>query len=423
MRFSKVNAKNFKSFDSLRLCFSDFNVVIGANASGKSNFLSLIRFLKDIDSWGLESAISLQGGRDYILNKNVGKKETLLIDFEIDSGVGRTHYMAVPRVGGYRSTYINSRALMEIKFKERGSGYKIVNNVFEVSFILEKGYDGNEEWEVEENYGEFTYGLYVDKKGNIVVDVKGDLPDAINLEDIFPLPVSVLHKLLDKDEPLFSQFFISILHPWREKVFKNLSIFDFSPNVVKSASPVVGKSQLEENASNLPVVLRRVLKKSSDRNRFVRILSDLLPFVNDVKISETNDKSLLLEIKESYDSKHYLPSTFLSDGTVHAVALMSALYFDEAKLAFFEEPERNLHPALVQKVVDHMKSHSSDKQIFVTTHNAELLRNVAVEDVFFVSRKSNGVSVMNNISHRKDVQAFLENEIGLDELYVQNLLG
>lgn len=425
MRITKIKANNFKSFDGLELDFADFNVIIGANASGKSNFLSLIKFLKDIESWGLESAISLQGGRDYILNKNIGKKETLLIEFEMDDGrEARYRHISESDDGfQYNMRFLCSRSTIEIKFKERGDGYTLVNNKFGVNFVIEKGFDTDGNWTCEEDLGVHTLEIVEDKRNGISVNFSGKMQNDFEVQDIFPLPVRLIQRLLEKGEPIFSQYFVSVLHPWREKVFKGLSIFDFSPNVVKSASPVVGKIQLEEDASNLPVFLRRVLKKSETRKRFVRLISDLLPFIDDVRVSETNDKSLLLELKESYYNKNFLPSTFLSDGTVHSVALISALYFDDSMLAFFEEPERNLHPALVQKVVDHMKSHSDKKQIFVTTHNAELLRNVEVDDVLFVSRGADGLSRINKISQRDDVQAFLENEIGLDEMYVQNLLG
>ena len=47
-----------------------FNCLIGANASGKSNFVSIFKFLRDICKSGLDNAISLQGGIEYITNIN-----------------------------------------------------------------------------------------------------------------------------------------------------------------------------------------------------------------------------------------------------------------------------------------------------------------------------------------------------------------
>ena len=38
MGIKRVEVKNFKSFKDLKIDLGKFNVVIGANASGKSNF-------------------------------------------------------------------------------------------------------------------------------------------------------------------------------------------------------------------------------------------------------------------------------------------------------------------------------------------------------------------------------------------------
>ena len=51
-----LKVENFKSFKNLDLTFKQFNVVIGANASGKSNFVQIFNFLKDIREHGLDSA-------------------------------------------------------------------------------------------------------------------------------------------------------------------------------------------------------------------------------------------------------------------------------------------------------------------------------------------------------------------------------
>ncbi|MHC3130004.1 MAG: AAA family ATPase [Candidatus Bathyarchaeota archaeon] len=47
-----IRIDNFKSFKKLDVTLNQFNVLIGANASGKSNFVSIFSFLKDIVSNG-----------------------------------------------------------------------------------------------------------------------------------------------------------------------------------------------------------------------------------------------------------------------------------------------------------------------------------------------------------------------------------
>jgi len=50
-----------------------------------------------------------------------------------------------------------------------------------------------------------------------------------------------------------------------------------------------------------------------------------------------------------------LPAFLISDGTINIIALLVALYFEKKPLAIIEEPERNIHPYLISRVVDMMK--------------------------------------------------------------------
>jgi predicted ATPase len=66
MQIKNIKVSNFKSFEEVGIELRRFNVLIGANASGKSNFINILQFLKDIVENGLDNAISMQGGVDYI---------------------------------------------------------------------------------------------------------------------------------------------------------------------------------------------------------------------------------------------------------------------------------------------------------------------------------------------------------------------
>ena len=62
MAIKSIEVSNFKSFDRLKVEFGQFNCIVGPNASGKSNFVQILKFLHDIATDGLDNAISLQGG-------------------------------------------------------------------------------------------------------------------------------------------------------------------------------------------------------------------------------------------------------------------------------------------------------------------------------------------------------------------------
>lgn len=59
---SRLRVRNFKSVAEVDVPFSSLNALIGANASGKSNFIQVFRFLRDIACNGSENAVLLHGG-------------------------------------------------------------------------------------------------------------------------------------------------------------------------------------------------------------------------------------------------------------------------------------------------------------------------------------------------------------------------
>jgi predicted ATPase len=113
----------------------------------------------------------------------------------------------------------------------------------------------------------------------------------------------------------------------------------------------------------------------------------------------------------------------VSDGTINILALIIALYFEKRPVTIIEEPERNIHPFLISKLVEMLKDASSSKQVIVTTHNPEMVKQVAIEDILLISRDADGFSRLSRPFTRKEIRTFLEHEIGIEDLFIQNLLG
>lgn len=62
MIFSRVQLKNWKNFRDVDVRLNKRVFILGPNASGKSNFLDVFRFLSDIADDGLEKAVRIRGG-------------------------------------------------------------------------------------------------------------------------------------------------------------------------------------------------------------------------------------------------------------------------------------------------------------------------------------------------------------------------
>ncbi|MDL1957593.1 MAG: AAA family ATPase [Candidatus Desulfofervidus auxilii] len=419
MSIKRIEVKNFKSFKELKINLGKFNVIIGANASGKSNFVHIFEFLRDITSSGLDNAVSMQGGVEYLRNMNIGVSKPLSIKVVSDQEFG----LLGPRTKAGLIGIKTYEVIYEfaLRFYKRGSGFRIVKDELSQKCKFLKLERKEKKVEEKEILGE---GGILISRSNGRVKIDFNIPPNVPLkkEDIFPPLLRFLreeklpeHKLL-----LETYFFI----PPLEDIFSEISIYDFDPKLPKKATPITGKAELEEDGNNLSIILKNITENREKRRKLFNLVKDLLPFVENLDVEKFADKSLLFKLKESYFKTQYLPASLISDGTINMTALIVALYFEKKPFIIIEEPERNIHPSLISKVVEMMKdaSRTQRKQIVVTTHNPEFVKYAGLENILLVSRNEDGFSTISRPADKKEVKTFLKNDIGIEELYIQNLL-
>lgn len=87
-----IEIKGYKSIKEARIDFRPLNILIGANGSGKSNFLSFFEFLYNLYHQKLREYIALRGGEEKMLHK--GSRHTKEIAFHIEFGNERNGYAA-----------------------------------------------------------------------------------------------------------------------------------------------------------------------------------------------------------------------------------------------------------------------------------------------------------------------------------------
>lgn len=420
MAINRIEISNFKSFDKETIELGKFNVIIGANASGKSNFIQIFKFLRDITNHGFDNAISMQGGIEYLRNISVGSARNLSLKIVSDTE------LRFPLPTRKRILAKACEAIYEfgMEFREKGRGFKVSEDKITQKYeffefagpirnMVEKGKLGT---------GDITLS-HVGRELKRYLN----LPEEVSIKrDIFPLFFRGLklpsrNLLIERPLPLFPS--LPVFFTFGE-LFADIAIYDFDPKLPKKAFRVVGKMELEEDGSNLAIVLKSIRRDLNKRRAFSNLVTDLLPFIDDWRVKEfAADKSLLFTVREKYSRDVDIPAHLVSDGTINIAALIVALYFEEKSLIIIEEPERNIHPFLISKVVDMLKEASNEKQIIVTTHNPEIVKYAGLENILLISRGKEGFSTISRPSEKEEVKIFLENEMGIEELYVQNLLG
>lgn len=418
MAIKKIRVCNFKSFKDVEVELGNFNILIGANACGKSNFVQIFNFLRGISTHGLDNAISMQGGTEYLRNINIGASVIFSVEIVSDQKFGfglRTKEKGYIGIKTYETVY-----KFALKFRKKGRGFEIGEDKLIQKNKLVKLVKKGGKIEEKETLGEGEI-IYSVANGKIEVDL--NLPEEMGIkrDDIIP-PFFREQKLGLKT--LLIEHPLHIFHPGIYHFLSDsFGIYDFDPKFPKKATPITGKAELEEDGSNLAIVLKNILENKDRSRKLLNLMKDLLPFVDTLDVEKFADKSLLFKLQETYAKGKYLPASLISDGTINITALILALYFGEKSLVVIEEPERNIHPYLISKVVNIMKEASQKRQIIITTHNPEIIKHADLKDILLISRGKDGFSIISRPAEKEEIKTFLKNEIGIEELYVQNLLG
>ena len=87
-----IKIEGYKSIHSETIPLAPINILIGANGSGKSNFISFFDFLNRLYNRKLNDYVALSGGENKILHN--GKKNTEKISFEVEFNNRKNGYAA-----------------------------------------------------------------------------------------------------------------------------------------------------------------------------------------------------------------------------------------------------------------------------------------------------------------------------------------
>ena len=442
MAITKLTVENFKSFDKLEVELRPFNIVVGSNASGKSNFLDVFKFLRDIEATSLENAIGIRGGGETLRNIYFNENQSLHIRLETDD-VQRhlVHVQADDAVGIRidRTTYD-----LTIRFNDSDTGFEVTaENLTEHFTIFELGSSrGSVEtdlhvWSprplsrsrpdprVTSERASLGTGRTVYFREDSIIKCGVELPKGLPFTEH---DLQHLHggstMLSDPQRAMLERSHRTLALYGAAPSLGSISAYDFDPSKAQLAVPPSGSRELDEDAENLSVVLREILRSPESKKRLISLVSVLLPFVRDLDVEEFGFGQLMTTLTERFSDKgHRLPAFFASDGTVACLALVVALYFQESAVAIFEEPDRHVHPHLASRVMQMMNEVTERTQIIATTHNAELLRHANLDDILLVTRAPNGHSQITRPADSEIINLFLQNELGVEALFTQDLLA
>lgn len=403
MNISRIEIKNFKSFENVNVDLNDFNVLVGASASGKSNFIEAFQFLKDISD-DFEKGINAHGG---LFFQNLNLKSDTPSCIKVTFRNNDSFITRVIPDSDFKIQYNSIEYELCINFKDNSQ--ELINENVKFNFNIcrddKKIYENtlvllNKNWQV-------TASFECEEK---YIDLEHFVPKSLlNI---------VNDNLSEKHELIINTPLSSIPITWAN-YFKSINYYDFDPKFCR-LDDGTGKAKLTELGQNLPRVLEQILNDDEKQRRYLNLVSILLPYIENIDVISLEDNRRMFRLSEKYNKSPVL-SPFVSDGTMNILALISALYFESGDIILIEEPERNIHPALFIQLVGMTKEVSQNKQIILTTHSPEILNYCDLNDIHLISRDNDGFSKVSKPVDNNEIKVFID-ELGIGQVFIDDYL-
>jgi predicted ATPase len=413
MKLHNFTVENFKNYEKASIQLEDFNAIVGLNSSGKSNLVSAFKFLDSCFSHGFQRAVSIAGGW--------GSISSFYSDFVKSPIRFEAEFIVDPK------DMVNIRA----KEIEGSDGTVLATNVTVKVEITRPSIKGSMKYEYIINvlFSDRSELLlkWDSRRGNkrpITVEGSKSLLDAFNLTSIA--------KFLEKDTPKTEKAAQELDDIFRTIIrgtlsinfsFDDVGIYNFDPKLASQVLEGGYTTQLDKNGKNFANVIASMSVEDSKRFRkqFLLPLQSFYPTIVDVKSKLLESGSYLTLFEEEYGTKHLsLPMNRMSEGILFISLIIAAVKFGSDHMIVIEEPERYIHPSLLERLIKFLRSSAISKQIILTTHSPIVVRSCNIDDLIVIERQSNGTSVARK-PHKELPQSLIE-ELGLQELYISKLL-
>ncbi len=353
-----LRVENFLSYGSEgeEIELQPLNVLIGSNASGKSNLIEAIGLLKATPT-DLPAPIRQGGGISDFLWKGQQGIPVAKIQVTVD--------------------YPQRSQTLQYQLSLTVAGQKL--ELVDEAIENEQPFPGEDD----------VYFYYRYQRGRPVINVKIEndqqlIRRSLRREDLIP-DQSVLSQRKDPDlypelSYLANQFSsISLYREW------NIGRYSDPRNPQKTDLP---EHPLQEDGSNLGLFLNNLQYQLGNR-QIINKLKKFYDAAEELSIKIYGGTVQIFIREENLTQP--IPATRLSDGTLRYLFLM-ALFLDPTPppLICIEEPEIGLHPDILPTIAEMLIEASQRTQLIVTTHSDALVSALLPESVLVCERDEKG---------------------------------
>jgi len=392
IKIDHIEISGYKNISSANLDLGNFNVIIGPNNSGKSNFVQTIPFLNYVINSSLDDVENSFSNAFYLLLFNNIIPLVSIEDYLITFDKSRSGIIKFILVISNTSTNRIFNYSIEIEWENQGfnSQLKIKSEKLDVKDINKPGKASSI---FSRKYNIVNYGSEFLRK-NIIKDVPV-YSSAIRVLKIFREVSEDYKDAIDSlDEilktPIFYFSHIELLRPDKERLNA------FNGRVVAF--------ELEQE-----IIL---LEQSEKWFIFKEAIKNILQ-IEDSTVFSFGEKEKNHETRFLYFT-HYRTSKKLadfSDGTILIIALIAKILSSKSNLFLIEEPENSVHPKALIDLINFIRSFSENVQFIITSHSIALINKTKIEEIIASSVDGEGASMFYNISSRKDLKNRLKRSL------------
>lgn len=357
-----ISIKGFKSIKSLDLTMNPINILIGANGAGKSNFISLFTFLKNLSEGKLQTYVEKNGAANAFFH--FGTKTTP--EIEIDIKVGYNGYHVRFEHGVDDDTLVFAREYCTFSASQK---HFTVKGLRGESGLLPGA-------EAKSEYVKGYTKAYLDE-----------------------CRVYHFHDTSDTAG------------------FKQASDLDASDYLYPNANNIAAFLYRLKTSSD-----KEFTKSYKD---IVDAIKTVTPFFHDFYLqprgNEGQEKVLLKWSHRDHDEP--FSANQLSDGTARFMC-MATLFLQPVMLRpksiVLDEPELGLHPAALEVLAELVKSASKQNQVICSTQSVTFANQFEVQE-FIVVDQNDGASTFKRLDEDR-LQDWLD-DYSMGDIWTKNLIG
>ncbi len=346
----RVELRNYRSIEHVKVDLAPFTLLVGPNGSGKSNFADALVFVRDVAT-DAETAVERRGGIADIRRWRPTKPADVAIDVR-----------AAP-----------SQAALELSYLRH-------------QFTIHSGREGK--WSFRREHveakgaPETQFSLKRDQN-KLTVDPSSpkDIANISSRSRAVVLSEKASAMVLARQLTVFSG----------SGALRKVRRVHLNPEAMRQPQPATENTRLDETGKNIAPAYGSL--KPSAKEEVVAAMRKIVPGLSTIDV-EPLDRFLLLKFVQHQrgDERATFSASAMSEGALRALGiLVAAQQITADELLIIEEPEIAIHVGAAQLLFDVLKRASRRGAVLVTTHSADLL-DAAKDEEILVCAYRDGVT-------------------------------